>query len=163
MSHADEPAPAFHVPPNACDAHFHVFGPAERYPVGGVNEKLRYAPPHAPLSDYLGLAQHLGLERFVLVQPSAYGRDNACMLDAMRELGFARCRGIVDVDENTPDALLADMDKLGVRGVRINVSPVKSVEPGFSATMHPRIVRLDARCAALGWPPRSLSPGSTTA
>ena len=67
----------------------------------------------------------LGFERFVFVQPSAYGRDNACMLDAMREVGIARCRGIVDVDENAPDALLAEMNKLGVRGVRINVSPVK--------------------------------------
>ena len=117
---------------DACDAHFHVFGPADRYPHGGVNEKLRYAPPLAPLSDYLALAQHLGIERFVFVQPSAYGRDNACMLDAMREVGIARCRGIVDVDEDAPDALLAEMDKLGVRGVRINVSPVKPPEPGFS-------------------------------
>ena len=97
-----------------------------------MNEKLRYAPPLAPLSDYLALASIMGFERFVFVQPSAYGRDNACMLDAMREVGIARCRGIVDVDENAPDALLADMDTLGVRGVRINVSPVKPPEPGFS-------------------------------
>ena len=98
-----------------------MFGPVDRYPHGGINEKLRYDPPAAPLFDYLELANHLGLERFVFVQPSAYGRDNSCMLDAMREIGVARCRGIVDVDENAPDALLADMDKLGVRGVRINV------------------------------------------
>jgi predicted TIM-barrel fold metal-dependent hydrolase len=162
MTHPNEPAPAFRVPPKSCDAHLHVFGPAERYPFGGVNEKLRYAPPLAPLSDYLVLAQHLGLERFVFVQPSAYGRDNACMLDAMREIGIARCRGIVDVDEDAPDALLAEMDKLGVRGVRINVSPVKSVEPGFSAAMRPRIVRLDARCAELGWHLDFLSPGWLT-
>jgi predicted TIM-barrel fold metal-dependent hydrolase len=53
-------------------------------------ENLRYAPPLAPLSDYLELAKLLGVERFVFVQPSAYGRDNACMLDAMREIGVAR-------------------------------------------------------------------------
>src|SRR6187397_1647106 len=119
MSHLDEPPPAFRVPPNACDAHFHVFGPAERYPHGGVNETLRYAPPLAPLSDYLTLAQHLGLARFVFVQPSAYGRDNACMLDAMREVGAACCRGIVDVDENASDAALERLHAAGVRGVRI--------------------------------------------
>ena len=162
MTHLNEPPPAFRAPPQSCDAHFHVFGPAERYPVGGVNEKLRYAPPLAPLSDYLALAKHLGLERFVFVQPSAYGRDNACMLDAMREVGIARCRGIVDVDENAPDALLAEMDKLGVRGVRINVSPVKPPEPGFSQTMRPRIARLDARCAELGWHLDFLAPGWLT-
>jgi predicted TIM-barrel fold metal-dependent hydrolase len=77
--------------------------------MGGVNERLRYAPPLAPLSDYLALAQHLGIERFVFVQPSAYGRDNACMLDAMREVGIARCRGIVDVSQDAPDTLFADM------------------------------------------------------
>jgi len=62
MSHLDELPPAFRAPPKSCDAHFHVFGPADRYPHGGVNEKLRYAPPLAPLSDYLTFAQHLGIE-----------------------------------------------------------------------------------------------------
>ena len=150
MSH-HEAAPAFRAPPFACDAHFHVFGPAERYPYGTGAERPRYALPHAPLSDYLDLAAHLGLERFVFVQPSAYGRDNACMLDAMRAVGSARCRGIVDVEENVPDAVLAGMDRLGVRGVRINVPPVKPPEPGFAAALRPRIERLDARCAELGW------------
>ena len=98
----------------------------------------------------------------MFVQPSAYGRDNACMLDAMREVGIARCRGIVDVDENAPDALLAEMDGLGVRGVRINVSPVKPPAPGFSQTMRPRIERLDARCAELGWHLDFLAPGWLT-
>jgi 2-pyrone-4,6-dicarboxylate lactonase len=162
MSHQNDPPPVFRAPPKSCDAHFHVFGPVDRYPHGGVNERLRYVPPLAPLSDYLALAELLGMERFVFVQPSAYGRDNACMLDAMREVGSARCRGIVDVDEHAPDALLADMHKLGVRGVRINVSPVKPPEPGFSETMRPRIGRLAARCAEVGWMLDFLQPGWLT-
>jgi len=162
LTHANEHAPAFRAPPLSCDAHFHVFGPVERYPVGGVNEKLRYAPPLAPLADYLALAATMGFERFVFVQPSAYGRDNACMLDAMREVGIENCRGIVDLDEDAPDAVLATMDSLGVRGVRINVSPVKPLEPGFAATMRPRIERLDARCAELGWHLDFLAPGWLT-
>jgi predicted TIM-barrel fold metal-dependent hydrolase len=163
MSQKHEPQPAFRAPPQSCDAHFHVFGPAARYPYGsGTAENLRYVPPLAPLPDYLELANLLGIERFVFVQPSAYGRDNACMLDAMSEIGAARCRGIVDVDENAPDALLAEMDKLGVRGIRINVSPIKPATPGFSATMLPRIERLDARCAELGWHLDFLVPGWLT-
>jgi 2-pyrone-4,6-dicarboxylate lactonase len=158
----NEPLPRFRAPPLACDAHFHVFGPAEKYHHGGVNEALRYAPPYAPLSDYLETAKLLGFERFVFVQPSAYGRDNACMLDAMREVSVARCRGIVDVAEDAPDALLAEMHAIGVRGVRINVSPVKAPTPGFSATMRPRIERLDARCAELGWQLDFLAPGWLT-
>jgi predicted TIM-barrel fold metal-dependent hydrolase len=102
MSH-DEGNPDFKSPPLGCDCHFHVFGPAGRYPHN--QSDLRYAPPHAPVGDFLALAAKLGLERFVFVQPSAYGRDNRCMLDAMREVGSKKCRGIADIDENAPDSL----------------------------------------------------------
>ena len=142
-----------------CDSHFHVFGPAEKYPYAG---ELRYKPPHAPLSAYLEEAKTLGIERFVFVQPSAYGRDNAGMLDAMREVGATRCRGIVDIDENIPDAALERLNAAGVRGVRVNVNPIKPPEPGFFRTMLPRIERLDARCAQLGWMLDFLTPGWLT-
>ena len=142
-----------------CDSHFHVFGPAERYPYAG---DLRYRPPHAPLKDYLAHAASLGIERLVFVQPSAYGRDNACMLDAMREVGAARCRGIVDIDENAADAELERLNAAGVRGVRVNVNPIKPLDAGFSKTLFPRIARLDARCAELGWMLDFLTPGWLT-
>jgi 2-pyrone-4,6-dicarboxylate lactonase len=150
----------FTAPPLSCDAHFHVFGPLDRYPHGGVNEKLRYAPPLAPLEDYLVQARRLGFERFVFVQPSAYGRDNAYMLDAMARLPGSR--GIVDVDQDAPDGMLAALHSAGVRGVRINVSPVKPPEAGFAAGLLPRIVRLDACCAEIGWHLDFLLPGWLT-
>lgn len=159
MSHRDEAPPAFRAPRLSCDSHFHVFGPAERYPYGS---DLRYRPPLAPLEDYLELAGHLGIERYVFVQPSAYGRDNACMLDAMRAVGRAKCRGIVDIDENAPDAEIARLHAIGVRGVRVNVNPIKPPEPGFSKTMLARIERLDARCAEAGWMLDFLTPGWLT-
>jgi predicted TIM-barrel fold metal-dependent hydrolase len=159
MSGSHEAEPAFRAPALSCDCHFHVFGPAERYPYG---TDLRYPPPLAPLSEYLALARHLGFERFVFVQPSAYGRDNACMLDAMGELGAAKCRGIVDVDEDVSDAQLEKLNSAGVRGVRINVSPVKAPEPGFAARLLSRIEKLDARCAEIGWQLDFLLPGWLT-
>ena len=76
--------PAFPAPKNACDAHFHIFGAEDRYPYFASD--LRYKPPHEPLDAYLKLARRIGFVRFVLVQPSAYGFDNSCMFDAMREL-----------------------------------------------------------------------------
>ena len=158
MSLHDEGTPAFRAPALSCDCHFHVFGPADRYPYG---TDLRYPPPLAPLDDYFALCGLLGIERYVFVQPSAYGRDNTCMLDAMREVG-AKCRGIVDIEENAPDAELARLHAAGVRGVRINVSPVKPHTPGFSATMLPRIDRLHARCTELGWQLDFLTPGWLT-
>lgn len=159
MSAHDEGEPNFRAPPLGCDAHFHVFGPAERYPYGS---DLRYAPPLAPLEDYLGLARKFGIERYVFVQPSAYGRDNRAMLDAMQEVDAARRRGIVDIDENIPDAELARLHALGVRGVRINVSPVKPHEAGFAKTMLARIERFHARFAEIGWQLDFLTPGWLT-
>jgi 2-pyrone-4,6-dicarboxylate lactonase len=152
--------PDFKSPPAGCDCHFHVFGPAGRYPHNQAD--LRYAPPVAPVEDFLALAKTLGLERFVFVQPSAYGRDNRCMLDAMREVG-TNCRGIVDIDENAPDAELERLNALGVRGVRINVPPVKPYEAGFAAELLPRIERLAGRCAEVGWQLDFLTPGWLTA
>jgi 2-pyrone-4,6-dicarboxylate lactonase len=158
MSLHGEGAPDFRAPPDSCDAHFHVFGPGERYP---YSADLRYKPPLAPLEDYLQLARHLGIERYVFVQPSAYGRNNACLLDALRTVG-AKGRGIVDIDENIPDAELDRLNSLGVRGVRVNVNPIKPPEPGFSETMRARIERLDQRCSEIGWMLDFLAPGWLT-
>lgn len=142
-----------------CDSHFHVFGPPGRYPCAG---DLRYKPPHAPLAAYLAHAKKLGIERFAFVQPSAYGRDNACMLDAMREIGPLKCRGIVDIDENASDGALERLHATGVRGVRVNVNPIKPPESGFASSILPRITRLDARCSEIGWMLDFLTPGWLT-
>jgi predicted TIM-barrel fold metal-dependent hydrolase len=114
------------------------------------------------LEDYLSLAQGLGLKRFVFVQPSAYGRDNQCMLDAMRQMNREVCRGIVDLDDDTSDSQLAEMHALGVRGIRINVSPIHPKQEGLQAQMLTRILRWDARCAELGWHLDFLLPGWLT-
>ena len=161
MTPHEEGDPDFQSPPSGCDSHFHVFGPPERYPHS--QSDLRYAPPFAPLEDFLALAGRLGLERFVFVQPSSYGRDNRCMLDAMREVGTGKCRGIVDIDENAPDSELSRLHEAGVRGVRINVPPVKPYEAGFAAKLLPRVERLAARCAEIGWQLDFLTPGWLTA
>ncbi len=144
----------------ACDSHFHVFGSKGTYPTGG---DLRYEPPVATLKLYLAHARALGLQRFVFVQPSAYAQDNSCMLDAMRALDPAIRRGIVDIDENAPDELLADLDALGVRGVRINVRPIEPPTAGLAARLMPRVNGLAARLVNVGWHLDFLLPGWLTA
>jgi predicted TIM-barrel fold metal-dependent hydrolase len=149
--------PAFAAPPNACDAHFHVFGPAEQYAYG---TDIRYKPPYEPVERYLRLARRLGFERYVFVQPSAYGFDNSCMLDAMRHLDPAIRRGIIDLDETTTsDKELSDLDSLGVRGIRVNISPIRKPEAGLAASMRPRILRLARICAERAWHLDFLTPG----
>jgi predicted TIM-barrel fold metal-dependent hydrolase len=106
------------------------------------------------------LAQRLGFERFVFVQPSAYGFDNSCMLDAMAETETALRRGIVHLDETKPnDTVLGKWHAQGVRGVRINVSPVRKPEAGFADHIRPKIVRTAAICRELGWHLDFLMPG----
>jgi 2-pyrone-4,6-dicarboxylate lactonase len=149
--------PAFTPPPRACDAHFHVFGPADRYPYGA---DLRYKPPFEPLEAYLKLARRIGFERFVFVQPSAYGFDNAYMFDAMRQMDPAIRRGVVDLDEaSVTDAQLADWHQIGVRGIRVNISPIREPEAGLADSMLPRMARLAALTRDLGWHLDFLTPG----
>jgi len=151
---------SFIAPADACDSHFHIFGPAEKYPYGS---ELRYAPPEAPWNSYQELATLLGISRFVLVQPSAYGRDNRCMLDVMQTLDKNSCRGVVDIDENITDLEILKMNALGVRGVRINVSPIFPLTPGLADKMIPRIEKIAQRCQEIGWHLDFLLPGWLTA
>jgi 2-pyrone-4,6-dicarboxylate lactonase len=96
----------------------------------------------------------------VFVQPSAYGLDNSCMLDAMAEVEPTLRRGIVHLDETRPsDAVLGKWHAQGVRGVRINVSPVRKPEAGFADHLRPKIVRTAAILRELGWHLDFLMPG----
>jgi predicted TIM-barrel fold metal-dependent hydrolase len=135
-----------------------VFGPADYYP--HVTTDLRYQPPDAPLADYLAIARRLGFERFVFVQPSAYGLDNSCMLDAMAQLDPRARRGIVHLDEtNARDADLARWHGCGVRGIRINISPIHKPEAGLADALRPKILRTADICHELGWHVDLLLPG----
>jgi len=60
------------------------------------------------------------LQRVVLVQPSFYGTDNACMLDAMARMAGAR--GVAVLAEETPTQALEALDAQGVRGLRVNIA-----------------------------------------
>src|SRR5258705_1767026 len=84
------------------------------------------------------------------------------MVDAMREVGLKKCRGIVDIDQEGPDNEFERLNQTGVGGIRINENPIKPFEPGYSKTMLSRIERLDARCAEIGWMLDFLTPGWLT-
>jgi predicted TIM-barrel fold metal-dependent hydrolase len=82
------------------------------------------------------------------------------MLDSMRQLDPAIRRGIIDLDENnTSDRQLAELNATGVRGIRVNISPIRQPEAGLAASMLPRIARLTGICEELGWHLDFLTPG----
>ena len=84
------------MPPLACDAHCHVFGPAAAFPYA---PDRAYTPPDAPKERLSALHQILGIERAVIVQASCHGTDNRAMLDAIATSG-GRYRGIAIVDRS---------------------------------------------------------------
>jgi len=49
--------PALTLPPGACDAHCHVFGPADKFP---YSPDRSYTPPDAPVENLRKLHAHLG-------------------------------------------------------------------------------------------------------
>jgi predicted TIM-barrel fold metal-dependent hydrolase len=144
--------PAFTVPDLACDAHMHVFGPLDRYP---CVERPHYTLPDGKLAHYLRLMEVLKLKRFVIVQPSFYGTDNRCMIDAL-EVAGSIARGVAMIEEDTDAATLDRFHKAGVRAVRLDLF-ARSALP--TAEIQQYITRMAKRCAALGWHLQFYAPG----
>ncbi|MDY3867964.1 MAG: amidohydrolase family protein [Pyramidobacter sp.] len=140
--------PLFALPENACDAHFHIFGDPAKY----VYEKvMRYAPPVATADDYDVFRRLTGFKRLVLVQPSCFGKDNTCQLDAAKQYGLENCRVIVDADDSIADSELEKLHAQGARGIRINVRPIEPLTAGLADSLLPRIRLWEKRCRDLGW------------
>jgi D-galactarolactone isomerase len=108
--------PEFATPPGAVDCHMHIYGPAERYPVAPTNPSP--VPHDYDLAAYRAVQAQLGMSRVVVVQPTAYGADNACTLDAVAALGHDAARAVVVVTPETPAAELRRLHAAGARGAR---------------------------------------------
>jgi predicted TIM-barrel fold metal-dependent hydrolase len=131
-------APKLKAPANAADCHHHIYD--AKYP---VDPKATLRPADALVEDYRALQKRIGTTRSVIVQPSTYGIDNRCTLDALVALG-PNSRAVVVVDDTVTDAELRRMHGLGARGIRFNLAQAGATTPEM---MEP----LSARVNALGW------------
>src|ERR1700704_584621 len=86
----------------SADCHVHIIGPQAKYPMVANRP---YTPPEASVAQLKAMHARLGIQRVVLVQPSFYGTDNSCMLEAMAQLG-TNARGVAVVAPNAPDQSL---------------------------------------------------------
>ena len=108
--------PKFKAPPNATDAHCHIFGPAAEYPFAPDRS---YTPPDSGLDKFKKLQQTLGLERAVLVNASCHGVDNTVILDAIAQSN-GKYRGVANVDDSFTEKDLQKLHDGGCRGCRFN-------------------------------------------
>jgi predicted TIM-barrel fold metal-dependent hydrolase len=135
---AADPRVAFQVPDGACDCHHHLYDPRFAY-----MPDARLKPPFATVADYRKLQKKIGTSRNVVVQPSTYGTDNRCLVDALHQFG-ASARGVCVVNSHVGDGELKALHAAGVRGLRAQFGlgdPVGVEE----------IMPLARRIADLGW------------
>jgi predicted TIM-barrel fold metal-dependent hydrolase len=132
------------LPDGACDCHVHVIGAPEAWPM--VADR-HYTPGPAPPEALRRHMAALGLQRAVIVQPSVYGTDNRCMLDALDRLDGAG-RGVAVPPQDVAPAALRHMHACGVRGVRINLESAGSHDV---AMLEALLGRWSGRIADLGW------------
>jgi predicted TIM-barrel fold metal-dependent hydrolase len=136
--------PDFEVPRGACDCHVHIFGPPTRFP---LSPERRYTPGEASVAQLRELQRALHLERVVVVQPSPYGTDNRCLLDALHTLGM-QARGVAVIDDATTDAALEQLHAAGIQGVRLNLETGGLRDPAVARSL---LERTAHSVAPLGW------------
>ena len=97
-----------------------------RFPMAG----RVYTPPAATAKELLGLQEcaahrprrHRAHPASMAGQPRDAGRD--------AQLGPQRARGIAVIDQKTTDAELDDLERAGIRGVRVNLETAGRVRSG---------------------------------
>jgi 2-pyrone-4,6-dicarboxylate lactonase len=132
--------PKLRLPPGACDTHLHLFGPAARFPFDPASH---YVSADALPETYIGLQEHLGLSRAVVVSGGAYGRDYRVLADALARFPD-RFRGIALLPDDIATAELERLTRLGVRGLRFITAARGTQLPTLSPA-------LAARAAEHGW------------
>jgi 2-pyrone-4,6-dicarboxylate lactonase len=122
----------------------HVFGPPDRY--RGASGRT-CTPSLKPMDEYRRVSERLGLRRVVLIQPSAYGTDNRCLFDTMRA-GSATMRAIVVIGETADAAALEIMHRIGVRGIRLNLTSPRITDTAAARAL---LERAASQVAPRGW------------
>ncbi len=134
--------PALVVPPGACDAHCHVFGPAHKFPYAADRS---YTPPDAPVEHLRKLHAHLGISRAVIVHASCHGSEMDVTLDAIASSNDTY-RGVAVVEDAVTDRELERLHAGGIRGIRFNFVKHLGGVPDLAV-----FYRLLARIKPLGW------------
>ena len=144
MSYHDNPTePKLKLPPGACDSHFHIFGPADKFPYA---TDAPYKPSKDAPKDVL-IDRHLflSIERGVVVQSVVHGFDNSAAADLLADKKGSYV-GVALVPVNCDMSELKKLHEQGFRGVRFNYMKHLGGGPALADVM-----RLTSKLATLGW------------
>lgn len=104
-----------------CDCHVHVFDP-ERFPYVATR---KFTPATADVNQLTRHLRQTFMRRVVLVQPSVYGTDNRCMVDALAQLDGC-AKGVAVISKDASKAKLDGLTAAGVVGARLNMAVTRS-------------------------------------
>ncbi len=122
-----------------------------------LSRNATYLPAYEAGVDHLIDQQsHAKVVHGVLVQPVFYGTDNRVILDALQRY-VNRFRAVVSVSPSVPARRLQEWDKLGVRGVRFDLT-----DPNVDLASAPMRVLIRS-IADLGWLVELNAPGDAMA
>jgi 2-pyrone-4,6-dicarboxylate lactonase len=134
----------FPMPAGAIDAHMHVIGPFDRFPLAPTST---YEPFPATWQEQREiLIDRMGFWGYVVVQATCHGTDNRVVVDALEHME-GRAAGVASVTEDITRRELETMHAAGVRGVRFAFLPHIARE-----TTPPEVIeRIAARIRPMGW------------
>src|SRR5262249_28363964 len=134
----------FQMPEGAIDAHMHVIGPFDRFP---LSVKTKYVPFAATWQEQKEiLVDKMGFSGFVVVQATCHGTDNRLAVDALEHMQ-GRAAGVGSVDEDVTMDELRRLNDAGVRGVRFAFLPHIASE----TTPADVIQRIAQKIEPFGW------------
>jgi len=140
---AETRPPALAMPRGATDCHAHVFGDPARFPYRNANPRISVG---ATLHSLGRMHRVLGIERLLLVQPSAYVSDHAHLLNALKRLDSPAVRGVVILGDDTTDGEIEAFHEAGIRGARFNFWKDLGTAPSIESFR-----RSVDRIRGLGW------------
>ncbi|MBR0784756.1 amidohydrolase family protein [Bradyrhizobium iriomotense] len=139
-------APSRALPPDACDAHSHVFGPFDRFP---PIERSVYALPEASPEIHAAIRRAIGAARGVLTQPAPYANDPGAMLAAIAGAPQT-LRGVAVTNDSIDDATLERWRAGGIVGLRFTEMRTPSGERYPGSVGFPALRALAPRMREIG-------------
>ena len=97
------------------DSHFHIIDPA--FP---LFENQGFVPDYYTVTDYQQRLSNYQLAGGAIVSGSFQGLDQSYLTATLQQMGPAYV-GVTQLDHNTPDREILDLNTVGVRGTRFNL------------------------------------------